>query len=65
MIKMNNLKGTENSHGVLPTVVDADYSEEKLASQTLGNYFYQLLSLSIFLKFGIQSKMIKMMQVLF
>ena len=26
--KMNNLKGTENSHGVLPTVVDADYSED-------------------------------------
>ena len=26
---MNNLKGTGNSHGVLPTLVDADYSEEK------------------------------------
>ena len=29
MIKMNNLKGTENSHGVLPTLVDADHSEKK------------------------------------
>ena len=26
---MKNLKGTENSHRVLPTVVDANYSKEK------------------------------------
>ena len=26
---MNNFKGTENYNGVLPTFVDADYSEEK------------------------------------
>ena len=25
---MNNLKGTENSHGVLPNVIGADYSED-------------------------------------
>ena len=55
---MNNLKGTENSHGVLPTLVDADHSEKKLAFQTLGNYFYQLLSLSRYFRDGILSKMI-------
>ena len=29
MIKMNNLKGTENSHIVLPTVIGANYSEDE------------------------------------
>ena len=29
MIKMNNLKGAENSHRVLPTVIGADYSENE------------------------------------
>ena len=29
MIKMNNLKGTENSQRVLPTVIGADYSEDE------------------------------------
>ena len=29
MIKMNNIKGTENSQIVLPTVIGSDYSEDE------------------------------------
>ena len=39
MIKMNNLKGTENSHGVLPNIVGTDYSEDDASISDFSELF--------------------------
>ena len=36
---MNNLKGIENSFKVLPTIVDADYSEDKASISDFSELF--------------------------
>ena len=39
MIKMNNLKETENSYRVLPTVIGADYSEDEASRSDFKEIF--------------------------
>ena len=39
MIKMNNLKGTKNSHIALPPVIGSDYSEDEVSIKDFEEIF--------------------------